>query len=452
MFKDKNILVYGAGISGLGVAEILLDRGALVSIYDLKECSVPAKISESIKNCGGQIVCEQSARALIAGTDCLVLSPGVPQDNADVVYAKELGKKVVSEVEIAALLNPGKLIAITGTNGKTTTTTLLGEMLKNLNCKVAVGGNIGQALSKQACLLTAVADVLVAEISSFQLESINKFRPDICAILNITPDHLDRHKTLAVYIETKARIFENQTAIDFLILNYEDNNLRKLTPKSKIIYFSSERELDAGAFVNKQGKLVFKELNGVVEFCKAEDLQILGKHNIENALVACVIAYLSGVAVVDIQKTVQNFTGVEHRIEYVTTIGGTRYYNDSKATNPESTIKALEAFEKNVILLAGGYDKKTDVQVMLHLAKTKTKHVIFFGNAKERFAENALKCGLENFSVVDSFEKAVDFAYRMAIEKDIVLLSPACSSYDRFNNYEQRGEYFKELVRNLLKK
>ena len=454
MFKNKKILVYGAGISGLGVTEVLLDQGATVFLYDSKECAVPIAILEKISQNGGETLWSDTAKPLLDKVDCVVVSPGVPQENIDVIYAKANNKIVVSEVEIAALINLGMLVAITGTNGKTTTTTLVGELLKNLPSKIAIGGNIGQALSVQAQTLSSADDVLVAEISSFQLENIQMFKPHIAAILNITPDHLERHKTLECYIETKAKIFENQTAEDFLILNYEDENLRLLANNapSKVIYFSSERELETGAGVDSTGELYLNYAGCRYNFGKVTDLQIFGKHNIENVLAACIIAHLAGVDSKVIIATLANFQGVEHRIEYITEINKVKYYNDSKATNPESTIKALEAFSADIILLAGGYDKNTDLKAMMDLAREKTKHVIFFGNARIRFAEEALKFGVANFSVVDSFEKAVFLASIVATRGDIVLLSPACSSYDRFKNYEQRGHYFKELVHNLLKK
>lgn len=454
MFKNKKILVYGAGISGLGVTEVLLAKGATVFLYDSKECAVPLAILEKISQNGGETLWSDTAKPLLDKVDCVVVSPGVPQENIDVIYAKANNKIVISEVEIAALINLGMLVAITGTNGKTTTTTLVGELLKNLPSNIAIGGNIGQALSVQAQTLSSVDDVLVAEISSFQLENIQTFKPHIAAILNITPDHLERHKTLECYIEAKARIFENQTVEDFLIFNYEDKNLRLLADKalSKVIYFSSERELETGAFVSATGDLCLRYEGSICNFGKVADLQIFGKHNIENVLAACIIAHLAGVETNTIMATLKDFQGVEHRIEYVTEVNSVKYYNDSKATNPESTIKALEAFETDIILLAGGYDKNTDLKAMMDLAREKTKHVIFFGKARIRFAEEALKFGVANFSVVDSFEKAVLLASIIATCGDIVLLSPACSSYDRFKNYEQRGQYFKELVHNLLKK
>lgn len=454
MFKKKRILVYGAGVSGLGVAEVLLEQGASVYIYDAKECILPEKLVLAINEANGKIIWGEGFEHIADNIDVMVLSPGIAQDKPEVLYAKKIGKPVVSEIEIAAILNPGKLIAITGTNGKTTTTTLVGEMLKSLPNKIAVGGNIGQALSKQAQTLTDASDILVAEISSFQLESIDKFKPNICAILNITPDHLDRHKTLECYIKTKARIFENQHDDDFLILNYEDEQLRQLgeTADSNIYYFSSERVLEVGAFVNDAGHLIFKDRESTVDFGHKDSLQIFGKHNIENVLAAVIIAYISGVKIEDIKNTLHSFKGVEHRIEFVASVNGVDYYNDSKATNPESTIKALEAFNQKVILLAGGYDKKTDLGLMMQIAKAKTNHLFLFGNAKERFAENALKYDVQNITIAASFEDAVNFASKIATKGDIVLLSPACSSYDRFKNYEQRGQYFKELVRNLLKK
>lgn len=444
-------MVYGAGISGVGVAEVLAELNTAVYLYDAKNCVLDEQVSAKIIAAGGALQFAQSAGEVIDKADIIVLSPGISIYATDVEYALKQGKQVISEVEVAALINKGKLIAITGTNGKTTTTALVGEMVKKLPVHTAVGGNIGQALSKQALNTQMPTDILVAEISSFQLEAIDKFQPFISAILNITPDHLDRHKTFDGYMQAKAKVFANQTSEDYLILNADDQftlALSKLS-QAKVCLFSSTKQLSQGIFVSTTGiiTLIFK--NKQVEFCHYSKMQLFGKHNIENVLAACAIAYFAGVRVADIVTTLEEFQGVEHRIEYIRTLNGVKYYNDSKATNPESTVKALEAFDAPLILIAGGYDKLTCLDEMMQLAKTKTKHVIFLGKAKERFAQEAAKQGISAISMFATFEEATQHAYKIAQTGDVVLLSPACSSYDMFNNFEERGRYFKNLVQAL---
>ncbi len=451
MFKGKKVMVFGAGISGVGAAEILAECGAVVTLYDAKERAVDQSVADKIASAGGAIIMNQPVQTVIDNVEIIVLSPGVSIYLPEIVRAVAMGKKVIGEVEVAYLLNQGKLIAITGTNGKTTTTTLVGEMVAKKDVPSAVGGNIGQALSIQAMSLQGADSILVAEISSFQLEAIESFRANISAILNITPDHLDRHKTFENYVQAKAEVLKNQTAEDYAILNYDDKNVARLAKQTlaKVCYFSSNQVLDEGVFVNEQGVINLQYRGEKVEFCAVKEMQLFGKHNVENALVAVACAYFAGVAVQDIVAVLKSFTGVEHRIEYVNTVGGVKYYNDSKATNPESSIKALEAFEVKVVLLAGGYDKNTDLTEFMSLVREKTAQVIFLGNAKDRFKEEAVKNGVHNIHMADSFEQAVASAASLALPGQVVLLSPACASYDMFNNFEERGRYFKELVNKL---
>lgn len=444
-------MVYGAGISGVGVAEVLADLNAIVYLYDAKDCVINPQVADKILAAGGALEFAKSAGEVIDKADLVVLSPGISIYSLDVEYARSKGKKVISEVEVAALINKGKLIAITGTNGKTTTTALVGEMVKKLPVHTAVGGNIGQALSKQALQTQAPDDILVAEISSFQLEAIDEFKPFISAVLNITPDHLDRHKTFEGYVEAKAKVFQNQTKEDYLILNADDKYTLAMaeSAKANVCLFSSSKQLEQGIFLAADGVITLAFGGQQVAFCHYSKMQLFGKHNIENVLAACAMAYFAGVPVADIVETLTEFQGVEHRIEYIRTLNGVRYYNDSKATNPESTVKALEAFEVPLILIAGGYDKLTNLDEMMQLAKLKAKQVIFLGKAKERFAQEAAKHGIEAVSLCDSFEDATQCAYQLAQAGDVVLLSPACSSYDMFNNFEERGRYFKNLVNAL---
>lgn len=446
-------MVFGAGISGIGAAKVLADNGNAVILYDAKQRPVDSAVIEKLRAAGGDIVFGTDAQTIIEQVDIIVLSPGVSVFLPILERAKALGKKIVSEVEIAYLLNKGSLIAITGTNGKTTTTTLVGEMLKQLPVKTAVGGNIGLALSEQAAELESANDVLIAEISSFQLEAVEQFHPHIGAILNITPDHLDRHKTFDGYVAAKAELFKNQTAEDYAILNADDTHIMSMVPNihARICYFSTAHELPEGIFVAADGVITLKFQGREVRFCNVSAMKLFGRHNIENALVACACAYFAGVSPADIVAVLTAFQGVEHRIEYITAVREVKYYNDSKATNPESTVKALEAFTAPLILIAGGYDKLTDLTEMMQLVKTKTIHAVFLGNAKVRFAQEALNNGVSNLTVADSFEKALQIASKIAMPGQVVLLSPACSSYDMFDNYEQRGRYFKDLVHQLTK-
>lgn len=355
----------------------------------------------------------------------------------------------MSEIEVAYQLCPAPILAVTGTNGKTTTTTLLGEMLKSAKREVVVGGNIGLALSQEVAEVSTNG-VVVAEISSFQLEGIIDFKPHIAAVLNVTPDHIDRHRSMENYIAMKERIFSNQTAADFVILNYDDPVVRDMSSraKSNVVFFSRTQQLSEGAFV-QNGKLVIRWNGESVTICPVNEMKLFGAHNVENALAACLVAFLAGVSPAVMDNVLRNFTGVEHRIEPVAIIAGVKYYNDSKATNPESSIKALEAFPGHIILIAGGRDKNTDLTEFMRLARHKVDHLILTGEAKERFAEAAKAQGIETIHSVPSFSDAVKLANELASPPQVVLLSPACASYDMFNNYEERGQVFKDLVRQL---
>ena len=448
-FAGKKVLVLGAGISGISVSQVLSDQGASVILSDVRTEEQIGKDLSALKTAGVVLGLGRQDEALLEGVDYVVLSPGVSIYNPLVEGAKAAGKTVISEIEVAYRQCPAPVVAITGTNGKTTTTTLVGEILKAAGQEVVVGGNIGQALSHEVKEISGQG-IVVAEISSFQLEAIVKFRPHVAAILNVTPDHIDRHRTLANYQATKERIFENQTEEDFIVLNYDDPIVREMAPRaaSQVVYFSRKEKLKEGAYV-EDGKLVIKWKNQSVSICEIAQMKIFGAHNVENALAACACAFFAGASVQDMAKVLTTFSGVEHRIEPVTTISGVAYYNDSKATNPESSIKALEAFAGNVILIAGGHDKNTDLTEFMRLIKEKTDHLILLGEAKERFGEAAKDHGVTNIHMVQSFDEGVKLAHSLAKPPQIVLLSPACSSYDMFNNYEERGRVFKTLVRQL---
>lgn len=425
----KKIIVYGAGISGLGVAEVLKKHGEEVIIYT--------------DEMGG-------FENLISDAKLLVLSPGISPEKKEVILAKEMGIEVLPEIEIGFKNYHGKIAGVTGTNGKTTTTTLVGEMFKTLGVPTKVAGNIGLSLSKE---LDGMPDNswVAAELSSFQLETTKEFAPKIACVLNLTPDHLERHHTLEAYYAAKKKICLNQTAEQFTVLNYDDKITRywSMDLKSQICYFSRQQELPEGVFV-KDKKFVVRWRGQENIVCDVCDLKIFGPHNIENALAAIAVGYLAGCKISDMANVIKNFQAVEHRLEYVRTLDGVKYYNDSKATNTDSAVKALESFpDGHVILLAGGHDKMTDLTDFMECVKKYTDALILLGEAKERFNDAAKKAGVQNIYLVETFSGAVTLAHKIAKAPQVVLLSPACSSYDMFQNYPERGRKFKDLVKAL---
>ena len=452
MTETKSVIVYGAGISGRGAAEVLAKHGKQVFLYNDSECKIEDSLVQALAANGGALVCGDFAK-LLGSAELLVLSPGVPCDNENVLLAEQKGVAVISEVELAYRNYGGHIAAITGTNGKTTTTSIVGEMFKRLPVASAVGGNIGLAMSKEVEPLDDEA-WLAAELSSFQLEKVQSFAPDIAVVLNLTPDHLERHYTMEAYGAAKKRIFTQQSGEQVTVLNYDDEEVRSWAKKSKgqICFFSRIFPLEQGVFI-QDNNFVVKWNDTEVIVCGVDDVHLFGGHNEENILAAIACGFFAGVAIEDMADVLRNFKAVEHRLEYVTTIKGVKYYNDSKATNTDSAIKALQAFKNgHVILLAGGYDKMTELEPMMQVVKEKTDLLILLGNAKERFNEAALACGVENIQIASSFEDAVEKAYAAAVEPQVVVLAPACSSYDMFKNYPERGRRFKELVMELAKR
>lgn len=449
---DKAVIVYGAGISGRGAAEVLVRRGQQVFLYNDDPCTLDEELLAALRAVGGDLLVGEEAFAeALAKAGLLVLSPGVPCDNKNVLLAEKTeGVEVISEVELAYRLYGGHMAAITGTNGKTTTTTIVGEMFKRLPVPSAVGGNIGLALSKEVEGLPEEA-WLAAELSSFQLEKVKTFRPDIAVVLNLTPDHLERHHSMAAYGDAKKNIFRQQGASQITVLNYDDPEVRIWSKDSKgtICFFSRKTVLPQGIFM-QNGDFVIKWNDTTKVVCNIDELKLFGGHNEENVLAAIACGFFAGVSVEDMADVLRNFRSIEHRLEYVRTLKGVPYYNDSKATNTDSAIKALEAFSKgHIILLAGGHDKLTELEPMMALVKEKCDALILLGEAKERFYAAAQAAGVENIVLADSFADAVHKAYAMAQPPQVVLLSPACSSYDMFKNYPERGRYFKELVNAL---
>ena len=406
--KGKNVLVFGAGISGVSAAQVLHEQDAIVTLADAKE-QQQAKAAASLEGLAGKVVLAMGRQdeGLLDGKDLLILSPGISIHHPLVQAADARGIPVWSEIELAGLLCGAPIIAVTGTNGKTTTTTLLGEMMKTTFSEVVVGGNIGAALSQEVQHVSPTGCV-VAEISSFQLEGVHAFHPHIAVMLNLTPDHIDRHGSFAGYGATKEKIFANQTKQDFAVLNQDDEWVRDMASRihSRAFFFSRQLELDQGAFVSN-GKLCLRWNGKEDVVCDIQDMKLFGGRNVENALAACSAAYLAGVSPQNMARVLTSFSGVEHRIEPVITLNGVTYYNDSKATNPESSIKALEAFAGHIILIAGGRDKNTDLSELMKLARDRVDQLILIGEAADRFEAAARKHGVQNIFRAPTMEAAV---------------------------------------------
>ena len=393
--KGRKVLVFGAGISGIGAARLLEANGADVILYDGNEKLDPASLKEQLgEKSGAAVLTGKLPQETITSLDMAVLSPGVPTDLPVVLAMKEAGVQVIGEIELAYQFGKGDVLAITGTNGKTTTTSLLGQIMKQAREEVYVVGNIGNPYTAVAGQMTEQA-VTVAEISSFQLETIREFRPKVSAILNITPDHLNRHHTMEAYIEAKENIAVNQTEDDFCILNYEDRLLREFGEnlRAKVLYFSSQRKLEEGIFL-EDGEIVLC-LNGQKEtICHVDELQILGTHNHENVMAAAAMAYVYGVPAETIRKSVLSFGGVEHRIEYVAEKNGVAYYNDSKGTNPDAAIKGIRAMKRPTVLIGGGYDKDSEYTEWIESFDGKVKKLILLGQTREKIARTQKSAGL----------------------------------------------------------
>ena len=400
-----------------------------------------------------EIILGELSDEVLDRLELVVLSPGVPADLPVVLKMKEKEIPVWGEVELAYRVGKGEVLAITGTNGKTTTTSLLGEIMKAYREDVQVVGNIGTAYTSVA-LDTTEDTVTVAEISSFQLETIEKFHPKASAITNITEDHLNRHHTMEEYIRVKERITENQTMEDVCVLNYEDEVLRafgeKLIAEQKVqvLFFSSLRALQDGIYC--QDGTIWLAENGEREpVVRTDELKILGQHNYENVMTAVGMAYYAGVPMDVIRKAVCAFQGVEHRIEYVCEKNGVVYYNDSKGTNPDAAIKGIQAMNRPTLLIGGGFDKQSTYESWIRAFDGKVKYLVLIGETREKIAETARREGFHEILMAENLEEAVKICADKAEPGDAVLLSPACASWDQFDSYEQRGDLFKEYVRAL---
>ena len=449
-FTNKNVLVFGTGISGISAASLLESVQAKVILYDGNTKLTKEQVMEKLPgNSNAKIVLGALSEELIQTLDMVVLSPGVPTDLPIVENFKKHGIPVWGEIELAYRLSKGRVVAITGTNGKTTTTTLVGKLMENYFDSVFVVGNIGKPYTKAASVMTDET-VTVAEISSFQLETVHEFHPVVSAILNITPDHLDRHHTMECYIEAKEKIALNQTKDDVCVLNYDDAETRKFADQcnASVLFFSRLHKLEKGVYLNGD-TFVYADGENETEICKTTDLKVLGGHNHENVMSAVAMAVSMKVPMEIIRKTVMEFTAVEHRIEYVTTKNQVDYYNDSKGTNPDAAIKGIQAMNRKTVLIGGGYDKGSEYDEWIESFDGKVTYLVLLGATREKIAECAKKHGFENIIFVDTMEEAVRVSAGKAQPGEAVLLSPACASWGMFDNYEQRGRIFKDLVRSL---
>lgn len=447
---NKKVLVFGSGKSGIGAADLLGAVGAFPIIFDGNDGIDKEQV---IKKTKGDYPVEVYAGELpkeVQDTlDLVVLSPGVPTDIPLVKSFYDQGIPVWGEVELAYQTGKGRMLAITGTNGKTTTTALLGKIMEDACPSVFVVGNIGTPYTSKA-LKMQDDSVTVAEISSFQLETIETFAPKVSAILNITEDHLNRHHTMEEYIRVKELIVKNQTAEDFCILNYEDEVLRAfgqgITPK--VIYFSSARPLEEGIYLD--GDAIVLSLSGEKKtVLRTGELKLLGVHNYENVMAAIAMAYCAGVPLESIKKSVCAFTAVEHRIEYVTEKNGVAYYNDSKGTNPDAAIKGIQAMNRPTLLIGGGYDKESSYDEWIQAFDGKVRYLVLIGQTREKIKAAAERLGFTDCILCEDLKEAVQVCAQKARPGDAVLLSPACASWGQFDNYEQRGERFKEYVNAL---
>ena len=454
IFAGKKVLVFGTGKSGIAAEDLLHKKGASVVLYDGNDKLEKEEILKKLESRDSvEVVLGELPEEMLDSLDLVVLSPGVPTDLPVVLKMKEKEIPVIGEVELAYQVSRGKVLAITGTNGKTTTTSLLGEIMKAYQPEVKVVGNIGTPYTS-AALDTTDDTVTVAEISSFQLETIKEFHPAASAITNITEDHLNRHHTMEEYIRVKECITENQTMDDLCVLNYEDEILRpfgeKLMAEKKVqvMYFSSLRALKDGIYY-QDGEIRIAK-NGETELLtRTDDLKLLGLHNFENVMVASAMALHAGVPMETVHKVIQEFAGVEHRIEYVCEKDGVAYYNDSKGTNPDAAIKGIQAMNRPTLLIGGGYDKQSTYEEWIQAFDGKVRFLVLIGDTKEKIAKAARSVGFNDIIMADNLEEAVQICHDKANAGDAVLLSPACASWDQFKSYEQRGELFKEYVRAL---
>ncbi len=446
----EKYLIVGAGRSGICSANMLFELGKDFVIYDSKtDLDTQAVIERLDKKEDVQFVLGDITDKDLESISVCVVSPGVPLEVPVMKAVIGKGIPVWSEIELAYRYDKGRVIGITGTNGKTTTTALTYEIVKAWNNDTLLVGNIEIPYTGLA-LTSKQEGATVAEISSFQLETMLTFKPKVSAILNITPDHLDRHKTMENYADVKKSIAKNQDDNDFCVLNFEDNVLREFSKelKCKVVFFSSQRKLTDGLYYEDGGIYIAENGNSTL-FLRTDETNLVGLHNFENIMAATAIAMSFGVPVETIKGAVKSFTAVEHRIEFVCEKNGVKYYNDSKGTNTDAAIKAIDAMPSKTVLIAGGYDKKSEYEEWVSRFPEKVRRLVLIGQTKESIAAACDKIGFSDYVFADSLEEAVEICAKEAKDGDCCLLSPACASWGMFKNYQQRGTMFKELVKAL---
>jgi len=447
--KNKRVLVVGLGKSGVAAALFLRDHGARVTVSDARSATALEKEIPTLLDAG--IMVEAGGHGLLTfrRQDLIVVSPGVPYDTPELKQVRAFGLPIIGELELASRFLQGKIIAITGSNGKTTTTSLIGKIFADVGRATLVGGNIGTPVI-QLTAQSGPETWSVLEVSSFQLETTEQFRPHIAVVLNITLDHLDRHGSFENYAAIKARIAENQTPADFLVLNGEDKPTQMIAGKTlaQVFWFSARRPIKQGAFVHGES-IVFIPREGAraQPVMPVAEIPLKGTHNVENVLAAACTARLAGIASENIRASVASFKAVEHRLEFVATVRGVDFYNDSKATNVDATRKALEAFPGGVHLILGGKDKDSDYAELADLVRARVKSVYTIGSAAEKIGRQL--AGAAKIVQAGTLDGAVRAAAEDGDAGDVVLLAPACASFDQFENYEHRGRVFKELVKQL---
>lgn len=449
---QKNVLIVGTGKSGINAGKLLLEKGASIVFYD---DNVALDVEKLLSQFNGRtdikIVLGEVSDKVLADIDLMVISPGVPIDSTVANVVRENDIPIWSEIELAYQAGAGHIAAITGTNGKTTTTSLVGEIFNRYTRNSFTVGNIGIPYTEVALQMNNES-YIVAEVSSFQLETIVEFKPHVSAVLNVTPDHLNRHYTMENYASVKLDVCRNQTAEDYLVLNYDDEITRAMAEdervKAKVVYFSRLHNLDEGICL-KEDAIVLREQGQETKVIDLKDLILLGAHNIENYMAGIAVAYYMGISLEDIVATIRDFRGVAHRIEFVKEVNGVTYYNDSKGTNPDAAIKGIQAMNRKTVLIGGGYDKGVSFDEWIQAFDNKVKKLVLIGQTAQMIADTAKKYGFMDVVFADDLKQAVEIAAREAESGDAVLLSPACASWGMFDNYEQRGDMFKEYVNQL---
>jgi len=447
--KNKRVLVVGLGKSGIAAALFLRDRGARVTVSDARSARELEREIPALLEAGVMVETDGHGLLTFRGQDLIAVSPGVPYDTPELAQSRAFGVPVIGELELACRFLQGQITAVTGSNGKTTTTSLIGKIFADSGRDTLVGGNIGVPVI-DLIQRSSVGTMNVLEVSSFQLETVEEFAPHIAVVLNITPDHLDRHGSFENYAAVKARITAKQTHADFLVLNAEDKPTQMVAGKTQaqVFWFSGRRPIRQGAFVHGESIVFVPREGGPTEpVMPTEEIPLKGAHNVENVLAAVCVARLGGVPAEKIREAVGSFQAVEHRLEFVAEVNGVAYYNDSKATNVDATKKALEAFPGGVHLILGGKDKESDYAELTELIKKRVKTVATIGSAAEKIERQL--AGVTKIVSAGTLESAVQTISADATSGDVVLLAPACSSFDQFENYEHRGRRFKEIVRQL---